>query len=356
MKKQISQTIYLLFAVLIIAGTTFTSCKKDKTTPVVKTALADSLTAANALLTNSVEGVAAGQYQRGSKAVLQATITSIQAIYDDPASTQIQINSAIANLHAGVVLFKSKAIVPIAQANLIAQWTFSEGTGTTVTDLSSNHLVGTFMAGHSTIVGGGALPTWTTDRYGVANQALYFKKGGHIEVPYQAILDPGEITISLWVNIDTIWANNYIISEKWWEGYKFQFQDGNKPFFTFKTGDGSYNDRDWNVNGLTNDHLWHHIVVTLKAGEEDFYGDGVLIYSWTNLTGTGGINTSLANPQTFVIGQEQPNVLTGIAPADDPSQYGVGYFKGSLDDIRIYNTALTAAQVLSIYDIEKVAK
>jgi hypothetical protein len=253
-------------------------------------------------------------------------------------------------------LFKSKAIVPVAQENLVAQWTFSEGTGTTVTDLSSNHLVGTLLAGHSTIVGRGALPEWTADRYGVANQALYFKKGAHIEVPFQATLLPAQITISLWVKVDTIWANNYMISEKWWEGYKFQFQDGNKPFFTFKTADGQFNDRDWNVNGLPNDRLWHHIVVTLKAGEEVFYGDGVLIYTWTNLTGTGGINTSLPNPQTFVIGQQQPNTLTGVAPADDPSQYGVGYFKGSLDDIRIYNTALTAAQVESIFNLEKAVK
>ncbi len=356
MKKQISRTIYLLSAVLIIAGISFTSCKKDNTPTVVKSALADSLTTTNALLANAVEGVAASQYQRGSKAVLQTTIVSIKAIYDDPASTQAQINSAIANLHAAVLLFKTQAIVPIAQANLVAQWTFSEGAGTTVTDLSSNHLVGALMAGHSTIVGRGALPTWTADRYGVANQALYFKKGAHIEVPFQASLAPAQITISLWVKVDTIWANNYMISEKWWEGYKFQFQDGNKPFFTFKTGDSSYNDRDWNVNGLPNDHLWHHIVVTLKPGEEDFYGDGIKIYAWTNLVGTGGINTSLPNPQTFVIGQEQPNTLTGIAPADDPSKYGVGYFKGSLDDIRIYNTALTAEQVLSIYNLEKTAK
>jgi len=353
MKKQIFQTIYLLFAVVIIAGISFSSCKKDTTTPVVKTALADSLAAANTLLTNSVEGVAAGQYQWGSKAILQTTITAIQAIKDDPASTQIVINNAIANLSAAVALFKTKAIVPVAQANLIAQWTFSEGTGTTVTDLSSNHLVGTLMAGHSAIVGGGALPTWSTDRYGVANQALYFKKGAHIEVPFQTILTPAQITISVWVKVDTIWANNYILSEKYWEGYKFQLQDGNRPFFTYKTSDAQYFDRDWNVNGLPNDHTWHQLAVTLKAGEETFYGDGVLIYTWTNVTGT--INTSLPNPQAFVIGQEQPNTLTGIAAGDDPSQWGVGFFKGWLDDIRIYNTALTSAQIQSIYNIEKVS-
>jgi len=240
--------------------------------------------------------------------------------------------------------------VPIAQANLVAQWTFTEGTGTTVADASSNHLNGTLMAGHSTFVGGGALPVWSSDRYGTANKALNFQKGAHIEVPFSTLLTPAEITISLWLKIDTTWANNYFISEKYWEGYKFQIQDGNRPFFTYKTSDNQYFDRDWNVNGLPNNE-WHQIAVTLKNGEEAFYGDGALIYAWTNTTGT--INTSLPNPQTFVIGQEQPNVLNGIAPADDPSQWGVGYFKGSLDEIRIYNTALTSGQIQSIYDAEK---
>ena len=351
MRKQISKAIYLLFAIMVIASISFLSCKKDKTTTVVTTALADSITAATTLMNNAVEGVAAGQYQRGSKAALQATITQVQAILIDATSTQVNINSAIANLSAAVALFKTKAIVPIAQANLVAQWTFGEGTGTTVTDASSNHLVGTFMAGHSTIVGRGAFPTWTSDRYGVANQALYFKKGAHIEVPYQTILVPAEITISVWVKVDTIWANNYILSEKYWEGYKFQLQDGNRPFFTYKTSDAKYFDRDWNVNGLPDDKTWHQLAVTLKAGEETFYGDGALIYTWTNVTGT--INSSLPNPQIFVIGQQQPNTLTGIAPADDPSQWGVGFFKGSLDELRIYNIALTATQVTSIYNAEK---
>jgi hypothetical protein len=42
-----------------------------------------------------------------------------------------------------------------------------------------------------------------------------------------------------------------------------------------------------------------------------------------------------------------------VLPADDPSQWGVGYFRGSMDEIRIYNIALTATQVTSIYDAEK---
>jgi hypothetical protein len=293
--------------------------------------------------------VAAGQYQFGSKAILEATITDIQGIYDDPAATQIAIDNAVANLAAAVQLFRSKAIVPIAQENLIAQWTFSEGVGTTVADDSPNNLDGTLMAGHAVIAGRGPIPTWTTDRYGVANRALRFTYGAHIEVPYQPVLSPTSITISAWINIDTVWANNYILSQYWWLGYKFQLQDGNKPFFTVKAGDNIW-DRDWNVNGLPDDHSWHQIAVTYTDGAESFYGDGVLIYTWTNVTGA----MSNANPQTLSIGQAQPNTLTGVAPGDDPSQWGVGYFKGSLDDIRIYNTALSAVQMQGIYDLEKV--
>jgi hypothetical protein len=348
MRKPISRTIYLLFAIMIVASISFSSCKKDKTTPVVTTALSDSITVATALLNNSVEGVAAGDYQRGSKAALQSTITAVQAIVSDPTSTQASINNAIANLGAAVVLFKTKTIVPIAQANLVAQWTFSEGTGTTVTDASSNHLVGTFMEGHTAIATRGPLPTWAADRYGVANQALHFAHGGHIEVPYTSILAPAAMSISMWFQVDSLnLGDNYMISEDWWNGYKLNLQTATKPFFTFNNGTNIY-DRDWNANGIT-DHLWHHLVVTLSAGVETYYGDGAMIYSWTDVT--GGI--SIKNVQAFVIGQAQPNVLVGVLPADDPSQWGVGYFRGSMDEIRIYNIALTSTQVTSIYNAEK---
>jgi hypothetical protein len=350
MKKQILRTVYSLLAILIVAGITFSSCKKDSTsTPVVKTVLADSLAAAKALLNGATEGVAAGQYQAGSKATLQSSIDAVQLIYDDPKSTQAEINSALSNLEAAVLLFKTKAIVPIAQANLIAQWTFSEGSGTTVADASANHLNGTLMAGHSVIVGRGPIPTWTTDRYGNAGKALHFSYGGHIEVPYQSILVPTQITISLWFQIDSLnLSDNYVISEDWWYGYKLNFQTATKAFFTYYDGTNPH-DKDWDVNGIT-DHSWHYLAVTYTSGAETYYLDGFQVKSWTDVTG----NISVKNPQTFAIGQAQPNTITGVLPADDPSQWGVGYFRGSLDDIRMYNIALTAVQIQGIYDLEKV--
>lgn len=352
MKTKINSKIMsFLLAVLVIAGSVFIdSCKKDDSTPTInKAILADSIAAAQDLLNNATEGVVAGNYQVGSKATLQAAIDAVKTIQDNPASTQANIDAAVVNLHNAMNTFRNSLIVPIAQENLIAQWTFNEGTGTTVTDASTNQLDGTFMPGFSSIPGNGPLPEWTTDRYGEANKALHFSNGGHIEIPFNSVLFPTEISISFWAKVDNVFADNYMMSQNWWEGWKIQYQSSNKVFFTYKNASAVYYDRDWNVPGQdTTD--WHHVVVTLKEGEEDFYADGELVYSWTNVT--GGLNAP-ANPVAFCIGQEFPNERPGILPADDPAQYAAGYYKGSLDDIRIYNVALSATQVKGIYDLEK---
>ncbi len=163
----------------------------------------------------------------------------------------------------------------------------------------------------------------------------------YLIIPY---LFPTEISISLWAKVDHVFADNYMLSQNWWEGYKLQYQSANKVFFTYKNADATYFDRDWSVNGQDTTE-WHHVVVTLKEGEENFYADGELVKSWTDVT--GGLNPP-ANPVAFTIGQQFPNERPGIAPADDPAQWAVGYFKGSLDDIAIYNVALSASQVQSI--------
>jgi len=342
-----------LLAILVIALSFFsTSCKDDDDDPGVvvnKTVLADSIAAAEDLLAGATEGTAAGNYQVGSKATLQTAIDAVQDIYDDPASTQANIDAAVVNLHNAMDTFRDALIVPVAEENLIANWMFDEGTGTTVSDATPNGLDGTFMVGFNTIPGSGPLPEWTADRYGNENKALHFANGGHIEVPYNSVLFPAEISISLWAKVDNIFADNYMLSQNWWEGYKLQYQSANKVFFTYKNADATYFDRDWSVNGQDTTE-WHHVVVTLKEGEENFYADGQLVKSWTDVT--GGLNPP-ANPVAFTIGQSFPNERPGIAPADDPAQWAAGYFKGSLDDIKIYDVALSDSQVQGIYDMEK---
>ncbi len=352
MKTKLSlSNLPLLLAVFFLSGSLFLgSCKKDSETKKANTSvLEDSIAVAQALHDNATEGTAAGEYTVGSKATLQDAIDAVQAIVDNTASTQDNIDAAVVNLHNAMQTFRAAMIVPIAQEDIIAHWAFDEASGTTVNDDSPSGLNGTFVAGFNTIPGNGPLPTWTADRYGTANKALHFANGGHIEVPYSSVLFPSEISISLWAKVDNVFADNYMLSQNWWEGWKLQYQSANKVFFTYKNADAAYFDRDWSVNGQDTT-AWHHVVVTLKAGEEDFYADGQLVKSWTDVTGT--LNAP-ANPVAFCIGQEFPNDRPGIAPADDPAQWAAGYFKGSLDEITIYKVALSASQVTAIYDMQK---
>ena len=162
MKKTIFRIIYCLSAVLLIAGITISSCKKESSASVNTTVLKDSLAVANTLYSGATEGAALGDYQVGSKVALDSVIVQVTRIYNNTSSTQVQINAALANLEQGLATFRSKAIVPVDQADLIAQWTFSEGSGTKVTDATSNKLVGTLVPGVSNFYPNtGALPTWT---------------------------------------------------------------------------------------------------------------------------------------------------------------------------------------------------
>lgn len=61
MEKLKKQSVLVLIALLGIGLFSVSSCKKDDSTTVDKTALTAKLTEANDLYTNAVEGTAAGQ-------------------------------------------------------------------------------------------------------------------------------------------------------------------------------------------------------------------------------------------------------------------------------------------------------
>ena len=105
------------------------------------------------------------------------------------------------------------------------------------------------------------------------------------------------MSISLWARQDTAGrtinpANCYMISLNRWNGWKFQTQPF-LPFFTVHAfeadatpPDTTYYDRDDAGTAIHPGTTWYHLVVTFKPGEEDFYINGALVKSWTNVPGT----------------------------------------------------------------------
>lgn len=85
-------------------------------------------------------------------------------------------------------------------STLVVQWAFDEGGGTTVYDSVGTH--------HGAIVGS---PTWMP---GVTGQALHLNgTSDYVEVPDDAALRPGHITISAWIRIDALTNHMMVVSK-----------------------------------------------------------------------------------------------------------------------------------------------
>jgi len=344
----------------LLIGILFTSCSnKDNPPPpppADKTALQATVTSSQALYDGTVEGTKPGQYVVGSRVAFKTVLDAAKAVLADPNATQAAVTNANAQLVAAVTTFGGLKINEIAAANLIGFWKFNGNPN----DSSGKANNGTLKTGHVYYGAGNAV--LTADRFGRANMAYNFDKGGNIEVPYTTTLNPQQLTISLWAKKSlgtparTIKTDTYtFVALNRWNGYKFQLQSGNLSFLTVKAvkgaavGDTVYHDRDNAGVALTN-NVWYHVVATFKAGQMNFYLNGDLVKSWTD---TPGNAISLAaNPINFVIGQDLPTNKYLTVDGDFQVAWG-GFFTGDMDDVMFYNIALDGPQVKSIFDNQK---
>jgi hypothetical protein len=334
------------------------SCSKSDNNPppppvTNKTALKAAIDSGTWYINNTVEGTKPGQYTAGSKATLNTAISSATAILNDPTSTQTTLDNATTNMQKAINDYHGAYIQQIAAANLIAYWKMNGNAN----DSTGNGHNGVVTQGHAFF--GAGTPTLTADRFGNANMAYHFDKGGNIEVPYATTLNPSSMSISLWVRSDTAKraindANRYMIAMDRWNGWKFQTQPS-LPFYTvhaIETGppvDTTYYDRDDAGVALNSATTWFHLVVTFTPGEEDFYINGSLVKKWTDVPGTP-ISIS-ATPVNITIGSDLPvsKYLTVDPTGNWLVDYG-GFWSGDMDDVMFYNIALTAPQVQSIYN------
>jgi len=351
---------WLLFGAMAVVS----SCSKsnDSTAmPIVnadKTKLTALLDSVNTVYTAAVEGTKPGTYAAGSKATLKTSIDLATTTKADAAASQSTVNTAEASLRRAAKTFQNSLIQEVSAANLVAQWKFAGNAN----DATANGNNGTLKAGiingststatNKVPVVGTVVPKLIADRFGRPDQAYEFANGAYIEVPFKPTLNPQAITISAWVKRFDNNPDNYIVSLNRWTGYKFQLQDFGKPFLTITTTTGGA-DRDDDA-GIVATNTWAHVVASYVDGTMKFYINGVLTRTITDVKGA-----IKAIPQSvpLAIGQQLPNSIYNSAPtggqaADYYQFYGESFFKGQMDDIRIYNRALTDAEVTSIYTIE----
>ena len=344
----------------LLLGSIFTSCSnKDSTPPPPppdKTALQATVTSGQALYDGTVEGTKPNQYVVGSRTAFKTVLDAAKAVLADANATQTAVTNANANLAAAITTYQGNKINEIAAANLIGFWKFNGNAN----DSSGNKNDGVVTAGH--VFYGAGTPTLTADRFTRANMAYHFDKGGNINVPYKAALNPAQMSISLWAKWTstgrTINTDTYtFVAMNRWNGYKFQLQSGHLPFYTVKVvkpaGDTTIYDRD-DAGTAIAENTWRHIVVTFKSGEMKFYIDGDLVKTWDASTPNPvpGNALTLPAPIDFVIGQDLPTRKYLTVDGDFQVAWG-GFFTGDMDDVMFYNIALDGPQVKSVFTNQK---
>ncbi len=286
--------------------------------------------------------------------------STLQMIKTNAASllTVVQIDDLVTQLAEATHTFELQQSSLIDESlYLNAGWHFDEGSGTIATAFSTFKHIASFKQGNTVLFGAEAMsPGWVA---GVKDgSAVYLDQGAHLEVPYTTDFLPADLSISVWVKPDELYENNYIVSQNYWNGYKLQTQAGGKPFFTYKKVDGGIIDADNELDNCIKVAQWNHIVVALNGitKELKFYLNGTLTKTWTeNQKNIGPLTQNLTTPgpQPFIIGcvATDEEILTNFM--EWTTVENLGYFKGVIDELKIYNIALTLGQVSQLYNQER---
>ncbi len=200
---------------------------------------------------------------------------------------------------------------------LVAWWRMDDGAGNTATDSTSTAADGSINGA-----------TWTTGRRA---GALQFSGGQSIHCGRRASLGgTTPFTITAWVRVNAGTSQEgTIIQQRASDGWNGQYR-----FYVSSTGRiGFYvygnSAQQFNFTGSTaiNNGQWHHVAAVRDAnGNAYLYLDGVL-----NGSVTGTTQRSLSSSISVGIG----------ADIRDSNRF----FRGRLDDIRIYNRQLSAEEI-----------
>ena len=347
----------MLLAALAFISFGFTSCNGNDD----KNENSADMTELNTLITSCeslLSSATTTDYPQSAITTFSTTLSAVKAAVAKGGLSQSTVNNLVTQLTAAKDTFEAAAYGAIPASALTFGLSFDEGTGTSLKTTGSNTWTATLQKGPSDIFGTDTgIPTFVTGKVG---KALHFDKGAHLEIADYASgkLLGNALSIAVWVKPDELYANNYIISYNYWNTWKFQVQDGGKPFFTGKTDNDACVDFDNETDNSVPANAWTQLVVSvdLKAKTVSFYVNGSLTKLWDSSTKAGSFSNTFASYGTTL-----PICIGACTTIDEAKTWSWfstevgqwGYFKGTLDELKVYNIALTDGQVSKLYNDEK---
>ena len=359
MKKiTLKNALVALFAFTLLTGS-FTACDKDD--PIVEEADKVELIAlvdeCNALLNSST---LSADFPADAITAFTTVVNAAKTLINDKEATQAQVNAMVVQLTQAKETFQASEYGLIPESALILGMTFDETVSNNQFKTAGKGWTAELTKGPAEIFGENTnLPGFQTGKVG---KAIYFNNGSHLRINDYTANDllGSQLSIAVWVKPDSTRAGNYIMSYNYWNSWKFQLQEQNKPFFTIHTNEDGWVDADNQMDFSAPNGEWTHLTVTLNMNTKKlvFYVNGAETMEWdettkTGLTGTGAFNYETVLP--LMIGActtyEEADAKWDWAWSRTPD--GWDGFVGLIDELKLYNIALDAGQVAKLYSVEK---
>ncbi len=225
-----------------------------------------------------------------------------------------------------IICFCLISLVNASDEGLVAYYSFDEGEGNVLHDLSGNGNDGTIYGAK-----------WVDGKYG---KALSFDgRDDYVEIPDDNSLDLTTMSVGCWFKSGPN-VNNYrsMVSKELSSGYTIIWpyrlmilKNTGKVRFDFtmnhRTKDGYIE-----TNNVYNDDRWHYVTVSRDDNIKE-----LKIY----------IDGKLDNSKYYSGNIDQNNEVAklGISPYTEQNTYGSYPFDGIIDEVRIYNRALTESEI-----------
>jgi hypothetical protein len=220
-----------------------------------------------------------------------------------------------------ILLAVTVPVVALAQSDpgLVGHWTFDEGQGAVARDSSGN------------------------GNHGQLHDCRWVKRGDGYALGFDGVKSYADcgagpsldltqtVTLEAWIKPTGSPSGEPLIFGKYYDSYGITHYGANGAWF-YISGGGN------NLNNTMLLNAWNHVVGTF---------DGKLMTLYLNRVQVGRKESkfpTIAHGKDFLMG-----ILVPDANATDPSYSKLAHWRGELDDVRVYNRALSETEVLQHY-------
>jgi type II secretory pathway pseudopilin PulG len=263
----------------------------------------------------------------------------------EPSNFQISLPSNVQFVNPGLDIIFARVSgghtgAATLTQGLVGYWGFGEGTGQIVNDSSVVNNDGTLGANSSVASDD---PTWTAGKPGLGG-ALSFDGINDLVsygLPSSALNNLSALTYAAWVRLNsTSFGSNAAVVVRASDIQAMKVLLINPSERVLATVDYTSTDATSISSQSLSINTWYHIAYTFNAAADTLvrvYINGTEVAYSTQNAGAGSISSDDTFPLTI------GNTNTGVRP-----------FPGIIDEVRIYNRALTAAEIMNLYNTTSI--